>query len=168
MGFIRGEISTFFEPIFHLRTVRFWLRHSCLSLTEFDTIKMLLFTKALSFSLGAFSISKTGGKPMPTSKTKPPMETAPPQEVIINIPLSELHPFPNHPFQVRDDDAMKETAESINRKRQSAPVTTWTSSPPTLPPTARRRKSSCRIYSPATSECSCLRAVQLYHLHSGA
>ena len=50
---------------------------------------------------------------MPTSKTKTPMETAPPQEVITNIPLSELHPFPNHPFQVRDDDAMKETAESI-------------------------------------------------------
>ena len=50
---------------------------------------------------------------MPTSKTKTPMETAPPQEVITNIPLSELHPFPNHPFQVRDDDAMKETTESI-------------------------------------------------------
>ena len=50
---------------------------------------------------------------MPTSKTKTPMETAPPQEVITNIPLSELHPFPNHPFQIRDDDAMKETAESI-------------------------------------------------------
>ena len=50
---------------------------------------------------------------MPTSKTKTPMETAPPQEVITNIPLSELHSFPNHPFQVRDDDAMKETAESI-------------------------------------------------------
>ena len=50
---------------------------------------------------------------MPTSKTKTPMETAPPQEVITNIPLSELHPFPNHPFQIRDDNSMKETAESI-------------------------------------------------------
>ena len=50
---------------------------------------------------------------MPTSKTKTPMETAPTQEVITNIPLSELHPFPKHPFQIRDDDAMKETAESI-------------------------------------------------------
>ena len=52
---------------------------------------------------------------MPTSKTKTPMETAPPQEVITNIPLSELHPFPKHPFQVRDDDSMKETTESIKQ-----------------------------------------------------
>ena len=29
------------------------------------------------------------------------------------IPLSELHPFPNHPFKVRDDDAMSEMTESI-------------------------------------------------------
>ena len=34
-------------------------------------------------------------------------------EMIINIPLSELHPFPNHPFKVRDDDIMQETTESI-------------------------------------------------------
>ena len=39
--------------------------------------------------------------------------TSSPQEVIAWIPLSELRPLPNHPFQVRDDDAMKETAESI-------------------------------------------------------
>jgi len=31
----------------------------------------------------------------------------------MDMPLSELHPFPDHPFQVRDDDAMKETVESI-------------------------------------------------------
>lgn len=31
------------------------------------------------------------------------------------IPLTELHPFKNHPFQVRDDEAMRETAESIAR-----------------------------------------------------
>ena len=29
------------------------------------------------------------------------------------IPLSELYDFPDHPFAVRDDDAMKETVESI-------------------------------------------------------
>lgn len=52
---------------------------------------------------------------MPTSKTKTPMETATPQEVVIQLPLTELHPFPNHPFQVRDDDSMKETAESIKQ-----------------------------------------------------
>ena len=35
------------------------------------------------------------------------------REKVTNMPLSELHPFPNHPFQVRDDDSMKETVESI-------------------------------------------------------
>ena len=37
----------------------------------------------------------------------------PAAERITNIPLSELHPFPNHPFKVRDDDSMRETVESI-------------------------------------------------------
>ena len=41
----------------------------------------------------------------PAKKPKP--------EVVEQIPLSDLHPFPDHPFQVRDDDAMQETAESI-------------------------------------------------------
>ena len=31
----------------------------------------------------------------------------------MSIPLSELHPFPDHPFAVRDDDAMRETVESV-------------------------------------------------------
>ncbi|MGM9588897.1 MAG: ParB/RepB/Spo0J family partition protein [Faecousia sp.] len=35
------------------------------------------------------------------------------QEVVVMIPLTELHPFPDHPFQVRDDDSMRETAESV-------------------------------------------------------
>ena len=48
-----------------------------------------------------------GKKPVPSKKPKPQ------QEVVVQIPLSELHPFPDHPFQVRDDDAMQETAESI-------------------------------------------------------
>ena len=48
-----------------------------------------------------------GKKPAPSQKPKPQ------QEVVVQIPLSELHPFPDHPFQVRDDDAMQETAESI-------------------------------------------------------
>ena len=34
-------------------------------------------------------------------------------EYIINIPVEKLKPFPNHPFQVRDDDSMRETVESI-------------------------------------------------------
>jgi ParB family chromosome partitioning protein len=35
------------------------------------------------------------------------------REKVMNMPLSELHPFPDHPFQVRDDDSMKDTVESI-------------------------------------------------------
>lgn len=34
-------------------------------------------------------------------------------EYITNIPLEKLKPFPNHPFQVRNDDSMRETVESI-------------------------------------------------------
>ena len=32
---------------------------------------------------------------------------------IVEVPLSELHPFKDHPFQVRDDEKMEETVESI-------------------------------------------------------
>ncbi len=35
------------------------------------------------------------------------------QEKVKEIPLSELHPFKNHPFKVLDDQAMLDTAESI-------------------------------------------------------
>ena len=31
------------------------------------------------------------------------------------IPLTELHPFKNHPFKVKDDEAMMETADSIKQ-----------------------------------------------------
>ncbi len=43
-------------------------------------------------------------KPSPASKH---------QENVQQIPLSELHPFANHPFKVQDDERMQETAESI-------------------------------------------------------
>lgn len=38
-----------------------------------------------------------GKKPAPSKKPKPQ------QEVVVQISLSELHPFPDHPFQVRED-----------------------------------------------------------------
>ena len=34
-------------------------------------------------------------------------------EYVTNIPVEKLKPFPNHPFQIRDDDSMNETVESI-------------------------------------------------------
>ena len=36
-----------------------------------------------------------------------------PLEVIEQIELTKLHPFPDHPFGVRDDDSMQQTVESI-------------------------------------------------------
>lgn len=35
------------------------------------------------------------------------------QEVVVMVPLAELHPFPDHPFQVRGDESMRETAASV-------------------------------------------------------
>ena len=32
---------------------------------------------------------------------------------VVNIPLSLLHAFPDHPFKVRDDEKMEETVESV-------------------------------------------------------
>ena len=44
---------------------------------------------------------------------KPAAQTQ--EERITQLPLSELHNFPNHPFKVRDDEAMQETTESIKQ-----------------------------------------------------
>ena len=41
--------------------------------------------------------------------------TEPDDRTLREIPLSELFPFKNHPFQVRDDEAMQKTVESIAR-----------------------------------------------------
>ena len=37
------------------------------------------------------------------------------REKVVEIPLSELHPFKGHPFKVKDDEAMMETAASIKQ-----------------------------------------------------
>lgn len=37
------------------------------------------------------------------------------REKVVEIPLSELHPFKDHPFKVKDDEAMIETADSIRQ-----------------------------------------------------
>lgn len=36
-------------------------------------------------------------------------------ETIQQIPLAQIHAFPNHPFQVRDDDLMQDTVDSIQK-----------------------------------------------------
>ena len=47
-------------------------------------------------------------------------------ETIIEIPLDELHPFPDHPFGVRDDDMMlnsKEYGMSFGTLRYTRQIT---------------------------------------------
>ena len=36
-----------------------------------------------------------------------------PNEAVISIPLSDLHPYPNHPYAIRDDPAMQDMLDSI-------------------------------------------------------
>lgn len=44
------------------------------------------------------------------------------REKIVEIPLSELHPFENHPFKVVNDEKMQDTAESIREHGVLVPV----------------------------------------------
>ncbi len=44
------------------------------------------------------------------------------KEEILDIQVTDLRPFPNHPFQVRDDDAMKETVESVKQYGILVPI----------------------------------------------
>ena len=53
--------------------------------------------------------------PEKTAQKETGKKPKPQQEVIVHVPLSKLHDFPNHPFKVRDDEAMQETAESIRQ-----------------------------------------------------
>ena len=53
--------------------------------------------------------------PEKAAQKEPGKKPKPQQEVIVHVPLSKLHDFPNHPFKVRDDEAMQETAESIRQ-----------------------------------------------------
>ena len=46
-------------------------------------------------------------------KTAPPTQQPPQEEVVVRLPLTDLHTFPDHPFQVRDDEEMRETIQSV-------------------------------------------------------
>ena len=54
--------------------------------------------------------------PSKTADKKEHNGAAPPLgqgETVIRIPLAELHPFPFHPYAIRDDPAMQDTIDSI-------------------------------------------------------
>jgi len=72
--------------------------------------------------------------PANQATTKPEPETPPPpeptaaprtdeQEQIVYINLSELHPFKDHPFQVRQDAEMAAMVESVKDKGVTQPAT---------------------------------------------
>lgn len=48
--------------------------------------------------------------PRKGTNTSPPEQAA---EQVLDIPLSELHPFKDHPFKVLDDEAMQRTVDSV-------------------------------------------------------
>ena len=52
---------------------------------------------------------KRGQKPK-ESASLVPMETT---EQIIRIPLTDLHPYPDHPYGIREDQAMQDTVDSV-------------------------------------------------------
>ena len=54
-------------------------------------------------------------EPKSTAKRRTKTSVSVQEDKITLLPLSELHDFPNHPFKVRDDEAMQETAESIRQ-----------------------------------------------------
>lgn len=53
-------------------------------------------------------------------------------DLVTEVPLSELHPFVGHPFEVRDDEDMQKLVDSI---RENGVLTNLT---------VRRRHRSCR------------------------
>jgi ParB/RepB/Spo0J family partition protein len=81
---------------------------------------------------GSKSDKSTGEKSAATKKAEPEAPTPPPeptaaprageQEQIVYINLSELHPFKDHPFQVKQDAEMTAMVESVKDKGVTQPA----------------------------------------------
>ncbi len=54
---------------------------------------------------------KRGRKP----KQSVPVEPVQTMEQIVRIPLTELYPFPDHPYGIREDQAMQDTLDSVKQ-----------------------------------------------------
>ncbi len=65
-------------------------------------------------------------EPAPPEPETPPEPREAPrpdkEEQIVYINLSDLHPFKNHPFQVRDDEEMRAMVESVRDKGVTQPA----------------------------------------------
>ena len=68
--------------------------------------------------------AKDETSPSPDAPPEPLKDAKRPggKETIVYIDHSELHPFKNHPFQVRDDDAMKTLVESVKERGVDQPA----------------------------------------------
>ena len=75
--------------------------------------------------------SKAADKKSPAKKEAPAPEQPPEpkdaprkgeKEEIVHLNISELHPFKNHPFQVRNDDEMAAMVESVKDKGVTQPA----------------------------------------------
>ena len=51
-----------------------------------------------------------------------PEESNPEGTLIRDIPIESINPFPNHPYKVKDDEAMQELIESIRIRGQLTPA----------------------------------------------
>ena len=61
---------------------------------------------------------KRGRKP----KQSVPVEPVQTTEQIVHIPLAELHPFPDHPYSIREDQAMQDTVDSVKQNGVVVPA----------------------------------------------
>ena len=85
--------------------------HSCFHGRMAVTAVILPFFVPAAFNRRNTNIEEPKSKAKRGAKTA----AAAQEDKITLLPLSELHDFPNHPFKVRDDEAMQETAESIRQ-----------------------------------------------------
>ncbi len=58
----------------------------------------------------------------PTPKEDVPLSKEKSDELVTEIPLSDIKDFPNHPYQVKDDESMFELVESIKERGLIQPV----------------------------------------------
>ena len=73
------------------------------------------------------------------------------REKIMDIPLAELHPFKDHPFQVMDNDELRELAKSIAEHGVVTPAIVRPSADGTYELiSGHRRKAACEIAGIAT------------------
>jgi len=67
------------------------------------------------------------------------------KNVIVNLPLAELEPFPNHPFAVRMDDQMLQLVESVERVGVLSPAIVREVNGKYQLVAGHRRKKACEL-----------------------